>query len=704
MAQEIKRNESNAALRRVPFQIVDATDGITPELGEVGGQPQISIAGAVWVNTAGVLVVIGNGRYYVELSQAETDQVDGTLIETRYKSAATAESLGAMVQIIDDVPVSLVAALVESQRGAHTWQGNFFYVDPINGDTHANGARGGRSDPYSLVQDCLDNAVTDSNHDVIFLVAGNTAGATTLTEDVIINKRYTFLRGPGRDFIWTRNGAGDTIAITADGVEVEGVQIFTDSIGVGNGIDIAGADFIKIQKCWLNDTRGDAINISNSDNVQILNNHLQLSGQSGAGHGIVLDSAGGSSMYPIIQGNVIQHVAGDGIKLLGGNVEHGTIKDNVIQDCDGYGINVGGGVVEAFLIDNKLALNDSGDINDNGTNTSLHNNKTTEDAVWDETLTGATHNIPNSAGRRLRNISSIIITDGTCPSAPLQPNQIILNGDAFSTDGAYDPSGISIRSGTGEGQTRNILQYDGATKTATLDRNWKILPDDTSEYIIYADAGREHVNEGLAQAGDALTITLNVLASDDDDAYEHQVIFLRSGTAEDQARRIIAYNGTTKIATVERAWDVVPDATTAYVMLPTGTFHSVDVSTIGGAPISGDAIITGIFQSKVTVREGRDIVVYAGDYPTLELVAPVGWDFIGGGNKVFFKTALIPGGVEKIAKEATVTGATTADVQLTGPELDVVDAYEGEFYQTDADGVSNPLTIARFRLSVRQDV
>lgn len=511
-----------------------------------------------------------------------------------------------------DEPISLVASLVESQRGAHTWQGNFFYVDPVNGDTHANGARGGKSDPYSLVQDCLDNAVTDSNHDVIFLISGASGGATTLTEDVIINKRYVFLRGPGRDFIWTRSGAGDTVSITADGVEISGVQIFTDSVGAGNGIDIAGADFVKIHKCWLNDTRGDAINISNSDNAQILNNHLQLSGQSGAGHGIVVDSAGGSSQYPIIQGNVIQHVAGDGIKLLGGNVEHSTIKDNVVQDCDGFGINIGAGVVEAFLVDNKLALNDSGDINDNGTDTSLHNNKTTEDAVWDELLTGSLHNIPSSAGKRLRNASSIVIIDGTCPSAPLQSNQIVLNGDASVNDGAYDPAMISIVLGTGIGQTRLILQYDGSTKTATVDRNWKIDPDDTSEYRIASHPGREHVNEGMARAGAASTITLNVLGSADDNAYNGQVIFLRSGTGEDQARKVTAYNGTTKVATVDRAWDVTPDNTTGYVMLPTGYF-------IGGV---GSVIVVPLTAvTNATFQPGQTIEVVVGNKGLVATVA-----------------------------------------------------------------------------------
>jgi hypothetical protein len=191
------------------------------------------------------------------------------------------------------------------------------------------------------------------------------------------------------------------------------------------------------------------------------------------------------------------------------------------------------------------------------------------DAVWDEILTGATHNIASSAGRRLRNVSGTAITDGTCPSTGTV-NTVYLNGDAFTTDGAYDPALIAIVAGTGAGQCRNILQYDGSARQAVVDRNWKTIPDNTSQYVIYSDSGREHVNEGLAQGGTSTSITLNTLASSDNDAYIGQRIFIRSGTGQDQARRITAYNGTTKVATVATPFSVIPDTTSGYVMLPTG--------------------------------------------------------------------------------------------------------------------------------------
>lgn len=154
-------------------------------------------------------------------------------------------------------------------------------------------------------------------------------------------------------------------------------------------------------------------------------------------------------------------------------------------------------------------------------------------------------------------------------------NTITLSSFASATDGAYDPAAIFIVAGQGAGQSRLIYQYNGTTKVAVVDRDWKVIPNLTSEYRIVAHPGREHVNEGLAQAGAASTITLNALASSVDDAYKSQLVLLRSGTGADQVRLITAYNGTTKIATVEEPWSVVPDSTSGYVMLPSHV-HSTD--------------------------------------------------------------------------------------------------------------------------------
>ncbi len=199
------------------------------------------------------------------------------------------------------------------------------------------------------------------------------------------------------------------------------------------------------------------------------------------------------------------------------------------------------------------------------------------DGVWDEVLTGATHNVASSAGRRLRQLASVIVRAGTAQGPGTGNNQIQLDAGASATNGDYDPGLIFIETGTGAGQARLILQYNGTTKVATVDRDWRVNPDNTSEFVILADAGRQSVNEGLAQAGSSTTITLNTSASTSDDAYNGQLIFIRSGTGQDQVALVEDYVGSTKVATTRTRsatgqWAVVPDTTSAYVMIPNLTW------------------------------------------------------------------------------------------------------------------------------------
>jgi hypothetical protein len=81
--------DGTASRLRVHLYLVDATDGITPELGEAGGQPQLSKNGAAFANTTNLLVSLGNGAYYVELTASEVNTAGHLFV--RYKSANTAE-------------------------------------------------------------------------------------------------------------------------------------------------------------------------------------------------------------------------------------------------------------------------------------------------------------------------------------------------------------------------------------------------------------------------------------------------------------------------------------------------------------------------------------------------------------------------------------------------------------------------------------
>jgi hypothetical protein len=313
------------------------------------------------------------GRY---TSAAYTPTVEGifTAVFIIYTDAGhTTESQGfgrvdeAFTVLADSANIDRNADLIESQRGGHTWQGTeVFYVDPVNG---SGGAAGTRDDPLDTVTEAL-SLVTDSAHSVIFLVSGAAAGPTTLDEAVTIAKRYTFLRGPGRDFIWTRSGAGDTVTVTAEGVELSGFQVETDSAGSGAGIRVNGGDFCRCRHLWTHDTRGSGFEISNSNHAIVEDCSVVGSGLGGSGHGIQVTPAGGTAFNVQIRRNHITVVPGDGIRLNGLNVDRAILRDNIVHNCDGWGINLID-TDHAFLWNNVLGENGSGDIDDQGTNTTI---------------------------------------------------------------------------------------------------------------------------------------------------------------------------------------------------------------------------------------------------------------------------------------------------------------------------------------------
>lgn len=238
-------------------------------------------------------------------------------------------------------------------------------------------------------------------------------------------------------------------------------------------------------------------------------------------------------------------------------------------------------------------------------------------------LAGAISILDQSSGAVDISDSANYVTDsphyGVAQGSGTGPNQIQLAATASSTDGAYDPSMVYIVDGTGAGQARLILQYDGTTKTATVDRDWKILPDTTSRYRIMPHPGREHVNEGLAQGGTTNTITLNALASSVNNAYVDQIVFIRSGTGEDQTNEVSSYDGTTKIATMVHSWSVIPDTTSGYVMLP---HHVHPISEISSSVL--DAVVES--QGSYTLQQAMSIMlsVLAGERTDATFMTPNG--------------------------------------------------------------------------------
>lgn len=71
----------------------------------------------------------------------------------------------------------------------------------------------------------------------------------------------------------------------------------------------------------------------------------------------------------------------------------------------------------------------------------------------------------------------------------------------------------------------------------------------------------------LAQNGGSNTITLENNASTIDNEYNGFRIYISTGTGSGQTKTINAYNGSSKIATVDSSWAITPDSTSIYEIL-----------------------------------------------------------------------------------------------------------------------------------------
>lgn len=122
------------------------------------------------------------------------------------------------------------------------------------------------------------------------------------------------------------------------------------------------------------------------------------------------------------------------------------------------------------------------------------------DAVWDEALTGASHNLGNSAGKRLRQVSGEILRQEDAQAG--DNLHITLDSGASSVNDFYLYSTVAIIGGTGIGQARHIMGYVGNTKVAEVYPAWKTNPASGSEFVIIGTVvGHTHMFEvaGLAQ-------------------------------------------------------------------------------------------------------------------------------------------------------------------------------------------------------------
>lgn len=155
------------------FFLVDATDGITAETGEAGGQPQVSKNGAAWTtNGVSTLTHIGNGQYYctVDLTNGSLSVAVGDILIARYKSANTAEgpSLNS-IQVVSHEPSSAVAEVLAriggfagtSSNTIFGWLQSFFRKD-LTAPTQVGGTFDTSTDSAEAQSDRITGGATFS--------------------------------------------------------------------------------------------------------------------------------------------------------------------------------------------------------------------------------------------------------------------------------------------------------------------------------------------------------------------------------------------------------------------------------------------------------------------------------------------------------------------------------------------------------------
>jgi hypothetical protein len=208
-------------------------------------------------------------------------------------------------------------------------------------------------------------------------------------------------------------------------------------------------------------------------------------------------------------------------------------------------------------------------------------------------------------------------------------NTIELDAAASDVTGAYLQMTVAIlQSGTlsatyneatpldflftskGSGQSKTITAYDGPTRTAIVNTDWSVIPDDTSFYQII-----NTVNQGQAQSATITTIMLSASASSDNGAYNGLSIQITTGTGENQSNVIVGYDGVSKVATVASGWETIPDNTSTYTItevLNQATARGASANTIELDAAASD--VTGAYlQMTVAIIDDPDANIKRGD-------------------------------------------------------------------------------------------
>lgn len=510
------QSEATAARRRVWFYLVDATDGITPETGEGGGQPQISKNGAAWANTSATLTAVGNGTYYVELTAGELDTLGKGFV--RYKSGNTAEFSQPFDVVAANVHDSVRLGLTALPNAAAEASGGLFTrgsgAGQINQDsngridvnlaaistdaTAADNAElyfDGTGFAEILQRTTIDSLSTQTS---FTLVAGSTDndaynGCVIVIQDastaaqkavgVILDyagatREVTLLTDPA---VFTM-ASGDIVTVLADRSLKPTVDNRTIDV---TATGAAGIDWSNIENS------GSTVNLSDTTvftaaNVTTVNG---LAANVITASAIATDAIGGDEIATTAVAEIVNAVwdeltaesrtAGSYGQLLIDNVNATISSRSSHSAADVWAV-----ATRTITGLTAAAIADFFDT-DSGTTYASSVAGSVVKEIVDNVVAG----------------QETILHQGTAQDGGT--NTITLDALAEATNNHYQNTIIALTGGTGAGQSAIINSYNGTTKVATVTSTWAVEPDATTQFKIFAFGS---VNTTAAGAG-ALTVT-----------------------------------------------------------------------------------------------------------------------------------------------------------------------------------------------------
>lgn len=148
-------------------------------------------------------------------------------------------------------------------------------------------------------------------------------------------------------------------------------------------------------------------------------------------------------------------------------------------------------------------------------------------------------------------------------------------------------------------------------------------PDVAGRLYLQTSSCNAEKNAGTAQGAASNTLVLSASASTTSNRYNGLTIRTLSGTGAGQINSIIAYNGTTRTATMSQPWPVIPDNTTRYAfeyMLGTTSFPLHKKDCVGTGTPATLPITSGTVADK---RRFISNIYYIHDYPDPDLAGDV---------------------------------------------------------------------------------